>query len=91
MKFVIICFFTHCSFVQVRFLWSDVGVSEEDLPRVLQTFPLVFALPLSRMKDVMAFLSEDLIISRNDIAKIIRCAGSDTWLSCTGCCWVVCA
>ncbi|CAM9444454.1 unnamed protein product, partial [Ectocarpus fasciculatus] len=57
---------------RVRFLWSDVGVSEEDLPRVLQTFPLVFALPLSRMKDVMAFLSEDLTISRNDIAKIIR-------------------
>ncbi|CAM9230890.1 unnamed protein product [Ectocarpus sp. 12 AP-2014] len=57
---------------RVRFLWSDVGVSEEDLPRVLQTFPLVFALPLSRMKDVMAFLSEDLSISRNDIAKIIR-------------------
>ncbi|CBJ32380.1 conserved unknown protein [Ectocarpus siliculosus] len=57
---------------RVRFLWSDVGVSEEDLPRVLQTFPLVFALPLSRMKDVMAFLSEDLSIGRNDIAKIIR-------------------
>lgn len=54
-------------------MWSDVGVSEEDLPRVLQTFPLLFALPLSRMQDVMDFLSEDLTISRKDIAKIIRC------------------
>lgn len=57
---------------QVRFLWSDVGVSEEDLPRVLQTFPLLFALPLSRMQDVMAFLTEDLAINRKDTAKIIR-------------------
>lgn len=60
------------SWVQVRFLWSDVGVSEEDLPRVLQTFPLLFALPLSRMQDVMAFLTEDLTINKKDTAKIIR-------------------
>ncbi|CAM9714409.1 unnamed protein product [Scytosiphon promiscuus] len=57
---------------RVRFLWSDVGVSEEDLPRVLQTFPLLFALPLSRMQDVMDFLSEELTINEKDIAKIIR-------------------
>lgn len=49
-----------------------MGVSEEDLPRVLQTFPLLFALPLSRMQDVMAFLTEDLTINRKDTAKIIR-------------------
>lgn len=60
---------------QVRFLWSDVGVSEEDLPKVLQTFPLLFALPLSRMQDVMAFLTEDLAINKKDTAKIIRYRG----------------
>lgn len=65
--------FTACdAYTQVRFLWSDVGVSEEDLPRVLQTFPLLFALPLSRMQDVTDFLAEDLTINRKDIAKIIR-------------------
>lgn len=58
---------------QVRFLWKDVGVSEEDLPRVLQTFPLLFALPLSRMQDVVSFLAEDLTINGRDVAKIIRC------------------
>ncbi|CAN0251547.1 unnamed protein product, partial [Laminaria digitata] len=56
----------------VRFLWKDVGVSEEDLPRVLQTFPLLFAVPLVRMQDVVSFLSEDLTINKRDIAKIIR-------------------
>lgn len=61
-----------CSIAQVRFLWEDVGVSEEDLPRVLQTFPLLFALPLARMQDVVDFLSEDLTINDKDIAKIIR-------------------
>lgn len=57
---------------RVRFLWKDVGVSEEDLPRVLQTFPLLFAVPLPRMQDVVKFLSEDLTINSRDIAKIIR-------------------
>lgn len=57
---------------QVRFLWKDVGVSEDDLPRVLQTFPLLFAVPLPRMQDVVNFLSEDLAINSRDIAKIIR-------------------
>lgn len=51
-----------------------MGVSEDDLPRVLQTFPLVFAVPLARMRDVVAFLSEDLTINDRDIAKIIRYA-----------------
>ena len=57
---------------QVRFLWKDVGVSEEDLPRVLQTFPLLFAVPLPRMQDVVDFLSKDLTINGRNIAKIIR-------------------
>lgn len=49
-------------------------MSEEDVPRVLQSFPLLFALPLSRMQDVVDFLSVDLYINSRDIAKIIRCA-----------------
>lgn len=53
-------------------MWSDVGLSEEDLPRVLQTFPLLLALPLSRMQDVLSFLAEELTINRKDTAKIIR-------------------
>lgn len=69
----------HFPWVQVRFLWSDVGVSEEDLPKVLQTFPLLFALPLSRMQDVMAFLTEDLTINKKDTAKIIRCGVGWFW------------
>ena len=57
---------------QVRFLWESVGVSEDDLPRVLQAFPLLFAIPPSRMQDVVDFLSEELYINVKDTAKIIR-------------------
>lgn len=66
--------FPYCIVVdaQVRFLWEIVGVSQEDVPRVLQSFPLLFALPLSRMQDVVDFFSVDLYINRRDIAKIIR-------------------
>lgn len=51
---------------------DSVGVSEAELPRVLQTFPLIFAVPLGRMRDVLDFLSEDISINRKDVAKIIR-------------------
>lgn len=57
---------------KVRFLWTDVGVSEEDLPRVLQTFPLLLAMPLARMRDVVDFLSVDLSINAMDLSKIVR-------------------
>jgi hypothetical protein len=46
--------------------------SQEDTPRVLQTFPLLLGVPLERMKAVCTFLTVEVSISCGDLAKIIR-------------------
>ncbi|CAM9885935.1 unnamed protein product [Chrysoparadoxa australica] len=58
----------------VDFLREEVGLSDEDLPRVLQTFPVLFAVPLERMRRVVRFFDEELHIGNvdADLVKITR-------------------
>ncbi|KAG5187906.1 mTERF-domain-containing protein [Tribonema minus] len=57
---------------RVWFLTEEVGINEEDVPRVVQTFPLLFAVPVERMRGVYGLLASELLITRPDITKIVR-------------------
>ncbi|CAN0389915.1 unnamed protein product, partial [Discosporangium mesarthrocarpum] len=57
---------------RVDFLYTEVGVSEDDLPRMLETFPLLLALSMGRMKASLRFMTWELNINSWDAAKIVR-------------------
>ena len=45
---------------------------QEDLPRVVQSFPILFSVPLPRMRGVLELFQSELLISSSDITKIVR-------------------
>jgi hypothetical protein len=68
-------FSTLCTVVLVYTVW-DVCIynynKQEDLPRVVQSFPILFSVPMPRMRGVLELFQSELLISAGDITKIVR-------------------
>ena len=55
------------------FLEHELGLWPEDVPSVVQSFPLVLGLDVgSRMRPVRLFLLEDLALPQDSVTKICR-------------------
>lgn len=55
----------------VEFLHHDLGLSAEDVPKVLQSFPALFKTDLEQMRETVEYLVE-LEVNPNSLAKIFR-------------------
>jgi hypothetical protein len=55
-----------------RFLMDELGVWEDDLPRVLQLYPALLGVDLDKMRAVSTYLTQELDVDPQNLAVVFR-------------------